>query len=116
MLSFYFRDLEQTGIHAMDYFEMSKDLTSWSVIYVHTSQAFFGGLAAFWIYRKTNDPIWLQRGKKAKITMEKWTQSSEWNFQSRFYLLEAEAYFCNKDYNSARASYDRAIESAKKHR
>mmetsp|Transcript_2160 Transcript_2160/g.5098 ORF Transcript_2160/g.5098 Transcript_2160/m.5098 type:complete len:129 (-) Transcript_2160:24-410(-) len=60
--------------------------------------------------------MWLQRGKKAKITMEKWAKSSEWNFQSRFFLLEAEAYFCIKDYNSARASYDKAIASAKKHR
>lgn len=32
MKSYYFRDLEQTRIHAMDYFELSKDLKSWTVV------------------------------------------------------------------------------------
>ena len=64
-------------------------INSYSLLYIHTAQVFIGGLAAFWCFRKTNDPTWADRGSRAKFQMKKWADSCGWNFQSKLYLLEA---------------------------
>ncbi len=88
----------------------------WSILYVHSAQAFLSGLAAYWMFRKSNDPKWVERASKAKYAMKKWADTHEWNFQNKFYLMEAEEAFCYKDTNSAKTFYEKAITSARKHR
>lgn len=109
-----FREYDKMKGFAEKYF--SYNLNSWSLVYIHTAQAFMGGLAAFWVSRKSNDPVWAERGCKSKFQMKKWADSCQWNFQSKLYLMEAEEAFCYKDIEGAKSLYEKAISSAKEHR
>ena len=89
---------------------------NWVFHFPFTSQKFYGGIVAFWVYRQTKDPIWAERGRSAKIAFEKWAESSQHNFQHKVYLLEAEEAFCNNDNEQAQLYYEMAMSSAKEHR
>ena len=41
---------------------------------------------------------------------------SKWNFEQKYYLLEAEKAFTDGNLEVAAASYDKAVETAKEHR
>ena len=109
-----FREYEQTKALAEKYF--SFNLHTWSLLYIHTAHALYGGLTAFWVYRETKDPGWAARGGKAKNAMKKWAESSQHNFQHKAYLLEAEEAYCNNDVASATSFYEKAVSMAKQHR
>ena len=75
-----------------------------------------GGLASFWIYRQTNDPVWAERGRECKATMKNWAETaSQHNFQHKAYLLEAEEAFCNHNHELAKSLYEKAVSTARKH-
>jgi len=114
-LAFMFRDFEQTKVFAEEYY-CHNNIVSFSLLYIHTAQAFIGGLVAFSISRKSNNPIWADRGSKAKCLMKKWADSCNWNFQSKLYLIEAEEAYCSDDICSAKSLYEKAISSARAHR
>lgn len=114
-LAFMFRDFEQMKAFAEEYY-CHNNVNSWSLLYIHTAQAFIGGLVAFSVSRKSNNPVWADRGYKAKCLMKKWADSCKWNFQSKLYLMEAEEAFCCDDICSAKALYENAISSARAHR
>jgi len=113
-ISFMFRQYEQTKSYAEKFFEIN--LQSWAIVYLYTNQVFMGGLASFWIYRQTNDPKWAARGKKAKLTLKKWAESSRHNFLHKMCLLKAEECFCDNDIKAAKLLYEKAISSAREHR
>jgi len=82
----------------------------------HWIRTFICSLASFWIYRRTYDDQWLEKGNELKAKMKIWTESSEWNFVQLFHLLEAEGYFSKKQHDEAKISYDKAIHFSKKHK
>ncbi|KAL7551594.1 hypothetical protein ACHAWF_014787 [Thalassiosira exigua] len=113
-LSFMFREFDPMKTYAEEYF--SFDVTSWSLLYLHVSQTFYGGLAAWAIFRKWKDPIWSDRGRKAKFAMKSWAESCEWNFQSKLLLLDAEEASCYNEMDRAKALYEESINAARSHR
>lgn len=84
-----------------------------TLLFIHTHGAFFSALVAFWVFRKTNEQLWADRGQKGKLAMQQWAESCQHNFQHKAYLLEAEEKFCNKDFDDAKLLYANAISSAK---
>ena len=88
---------------------------SWVLHFPRTIFEFYGGLVAFWVYRQTNDPTWLERGQKAKVAMKKWAEGSHHNFQHRVYLLEAEEASCNNNTENAQLLYEKAVSTAREH-
>jgi len=114
-LYYVLRDYDQMKICADKVFEF--DLHSWTLLAIHQAHSFYRGLVSFWIYRQTLDPVWAQRGQKAKLAIQKWAESaSEHNFQHKLYVLQAEEAFCNNDFVSAKSFYEKAVAAAKKHR
>ena len=111
-----FRQYEPMEAAAESYFALEENVYSWSLLYVHAAQTFHSGLAVYWIFRQSNDPKWADRAAKAKFAMKKWSDTNEWNFQHKLYMMEAEEAFCYKDFASAKSFYEKAISSAKEHR
>mmetsp|Transcript_27277 Transcript_27277/g.55696 ORF Transcript_27277/g.55696 Transcript_27277/m.55696 type:complete len:340 (-) Transcript_27277:37-1056(-) len=114
MISFIYRNFEVTESAAERYIGCKYD--SWIALNYKTIETFILGLVSFWIFRQTNRIQWLETGVRIKQIMEKWSETSRWNFLQKFYLLEAEEHFCNERYESAKLSYDVAIAFAAKHK
>jgi len=113
-ISFLFREYDQMKSLAEQYFQLP--FKSWTLIFSTSARVFISGLASFWIYRQIGDIIWIERGQKAKKILSHWTGSCEWNFSNKYYLLEAEEYWCNDDCEHAKTSYNKAIYYAKEHK
>ena len=109
------RDFEQTKGFAERFFSYDH-VNSWSLLYIHSAQAFIAGLVAFWLSQRTKDPVWAERGGKAKFQIKKWNDSCEWNFQSKLILIQAQEAYAYNDNETAKSMYDKAISSAKEHR
>ena len=92
-------------------------VNNYSLLYLHSGQAFIGGLCSFWLSRKLNDnPMWVERGCRAKFKMKKWAAACKWNFEAKSLLLEAEEAHSHNEFVTAKDLYEKAIASAKKHR
>jgi len=80
--------------------------------------AFFEGLVAFRMARSrpNDEQKWLVKGESAIQRYETWTTHSEWNFENKFLLLEAESLFSQCNYDSAEKKYIASIESARRHK
>jgi predicted ATPase len=117
-ISFLFRSFDDTKIAAEKYFACSE--TTWAnLILNHAVQSFYTGMISFWVARKSREvqqQQWYQRGNKSKWALKIWAESSRWNFENKWYLLEAEEAYCNKDFESAKSFYAKAITSAKEHK
>jgi len=114
MISFIYRDFEATKNAAEKYIGCKFD--SWVALSYNTIETFIFGLVSFWIYRKTNCIQWLETGVHTKQMMQRWSETSQWNFLQKFYLLDAEEHFCNERYGSAKQSYDVAVSYAARHK
>ena len=114
-LVFLLRDYDQTKFCAEKYFENAGGW-SWSLYVLVSAHKFYIGLTSFWIYRKSNDTKWAERGCECKAAMKKWAQSSEHNFLQCACLLEAEEAFSYNDFDRAEALYQKAILSSRNHR
>ena len=105
---------------AKHYTEKNMDciVNTWSFMLVaHSNHAFYIGLISFWLARKTRDgQQWHETGKKSKLALKKWAETSKWTFENKWYLLEAEESHCNNDFESANSFYEKAISSAKDHK
>ncbi len=113
-ISFIFREYDQMKSLAEQYFQLP--FRSWTLLFSTSARVFISGLVSFWIYRQTGEIIWVERGRNAKKMLSHWAESTEWNFSNKFYLLEAEEYWCNDDRENAKASYNKAIYYAKEHK
>ena len=90
-----------------------------SFLYFHQStRAYIAGLVAFKIYRETvSDSIWINRGDGCMNELKLWAvQGSDWNFDHKVQLMEAEHHFCSGNLMQATELYKKAIASARKHR
>ena len=78
---------------------------------------FFQGLVAFRLSRsKEDEPEWMSFGEEAVVTFQSWAKHSEWNFENKLLLLQAECHFSKGDGEAAERKYKLAIKSARKHR
>ncbi len=118
-ISFIFRSYDDTKIAVEKYFACSE--TTWpNLLFFQAVQSFYIGLKSFWVARKSREEQqqqqWYQRGNKSKLALKQWAESSRWNFENKWYLLEAEEAYCNNDFESAKSFYEKAISSAKDHK
>ncbi|KAL7491484.1 hypothetical protein ACHAWT_001521, partial [Skeletonema menzelii] len=75
------------------------------------------GLVSFWVARSSNDrEQWYERGKKSKLALRKWAETSQWTFENKWFLLEAEEAFCNSNFDEAKLYYEKAVTSAQNHK
>ena len=83
-------------------------------------EKFYVALAAFSIIRQGSDTEsedWQTTADELMNEMKGLSKNdSEWNFQQKFFLLEAEKAFTDGNVEVATAFYDKAIEAAKEHR
>eukprot|EP00569_Conticribra_weissflogii_P000722 CAMPEP_0171357828 /NCGR_PEP_ID=MMETSP0878-20121228/46434_1 /TAXON_ID=67004 /ORGANISM="Thalassiosira weissflogii, Strain CCMP1336" /LENGTH=1324 /DNA_ID=CAMNT_0011863881 /DNA_START=50 /DNA_END=4024 /DNA_ORIENTATION=+ len=78
---------------------------------------FFQGLAAFHMFRhQGRDAKWLRIGESSMRQLQLWAGHSTWNFDNKFFLLEAESHFSKGEYDHAEMKYLSAIKSARTHR
>jgi predicted ATPase len=116
-ISFIFRLYDETK----DYTEKILDCiakSNWAnLMFAHSFRSFYSGLASFWIARSSSDrEQWYERGSKSKLAFRKWAETCRWNFEHKWYLLEAEEAFCDGRYDDAKAYYEKAVTSAKDHK
>lgn len=115
-ISFMFRLYDDSKHYTEKYLDCI--VSTWAnLLLSHAFHAFYIGLVSFWVARKSREEqSWYQRGNKSKLALKKWTESSQWSFENKWYLLEAEESFCNNDFDAAKSYYDKAISSAKDHK
>jgi tetratricopeptide (TPR) repeat protein len=88
-----------------------------NLLLAHAYHAFYAGLISFWLAREAREEQhWYQRGNQAKLALRSWAQTSPWTFENKWYLLEAEESFYIKDFDAAKAYYEKAVSSAKSHK
>jgi len=117
-MSFMFR-LHDDSKHYTEKYLDCIDNTWENLILQHAFQAFYTGLISFWVARKSRDEDgqqWHDRGMRSKLALKKWAESSQWTFENKWFLLEAEESYCNKDFEVAKLFYEKAISSAKDHK
>lgn len=113
-ISYIYRDFGKMKSAAEKFIESK--FQGWTILVVPGAQAFIFGLVSFWIFRQTNDTHWLAKGTDSKDLIQKWEETSEWNFFHKRNLLEAEEHFCLKNYDKARLCYNVAISASKEHK
>jgi len=104
--------------NVQDHVSSSKQYPSFEVLL----EKFYLGLAAYSIVRQGG--IGDDDAEKWQITADEVTyemkalseNDSKWNFEQKWFLLEAEKAFAKGDGEAAVASYDRAVEAARDHR
>jgi hypothetical protein len=114
-VGYLFRRYDQMVASAQEFFGFNI-LKSWTIFFSDSCQTFIAGLVSFYVYRTSKDKIWYGRGQKATEDMRQWADSSEWNFNSKRFLLEAEMAYSENNIQAAESSYDKAILAAKDHR
>lgn len=79
----------------------------------------FEGLASYLLARQSSgnsSTKWISRGDTILTRMRYWSDHSEWNWENKMLLLEAESMYTKGDHNRAGLLYERAIRSAHKHK
>ena len=115
-ISFIFRSFDSAQESLEKYFACYFDGGT-TLFLAHAFHAFYIGLISFWVARKSSEGLqWLERGKRSKLALKKWAESSQWSFENKWYLLEAEEAFSSNDFDAAKSFYDKAISSAKAHK
>jgi hypothetical protein len=119
-ISFMFRSYDGTKANIEKYLACIGN--TWANLFLHHAfQAFYIGLASFWLARKSRDgqqqqQQWQERGKLSTLELKKWAESSQWTFENKWYLLEAEDAYCNNDVEAAKTYCEKAIASANNHK
>jgi len=114
--SFMFRSYDDTKENTETYLACIRN--TWANLFFgHAIHAFYVGLISFWLARKLKEERqWHEMGNKYKLVLKKCAESSQWTFENKWYLLEAEESFCNNDFEAAKAYYEKAISSARSHK
>jgi len=114
MRAFFFRNYDDAKEMTKKYAALvgNESLRYQTIFYI-----FYEGLLAFRLARSEVDrENWLSIGQKAINTYQTWVKHSEWNFENKLLLLEAESHFSNYEYESAETTYLASIDSARRHK
>jgi hypothetical protein len=111
-----FRSYDDAKEYVSKFYECREN--AWAnLMATHINNALYTGLISFWVARKSRDAqCWFTRGNESKLTFKRWAESSQWTFENKWYLLEAEESFSHNDYEAAKFFYKQAISSAKLHK
>mmetsp|Transcript_551 Transcript_551/g.1022 ORF Transcript_551/g.1022 Transcript_551/m.1022 type:complete len:228 (-) Transcript_551:107-790(-) len=85
----------------------------------HIYFVFYEGLTANYFSRySSGDELnkWLQIVETALSSFRAWVKHSTWNWENKLLLLEAESHFSRGEMEEAEEKYNKAIESAHRHR
>jgi hypothetical protein len=116
-ISFMFRSYDDTKHFTEKFFACTSNAAWANLFFTEAVHAFYIGLISFWLARQSRDEQhWYERGKASKTALKKWAESCKWNFENKWYLLNAEESFCDNDADAAKAYYDKAISSARDHK
>ncbi len=114
MVSYFFRRYRHAAEITKKYHSEAGKMTllPQTVLYV-----FFEGLVAFQMIRsQSNEEEWVDAGEQSIKSYQTWVRNSEWNFENKLLLLEAESLFAKGDLDAAEKKYLASIESAHRHR
>jgi hypothetical protein len=112
---FLFRNMDQAMKCTDIYFEYFGS-ESLQMSYITIFSVFYDGLINFYFMGKTGNARHLERGENALSKMKEWSRHSEWNFQNKFLLLNAEYSKITNNYNQAATCYEASIKAAKDHK
>ena len=84
--------------------------------YIYIFNVFYDGLINFHFAGRTGDARYRERGENALSQLREWLRHSDWNFQNKFLLVNAEYYKITKDFTNAAICYDASIQAAKQHK
>jgi len=81
-------------------------------------QTFYLGISAFHLARLEDckSREWEIVGKDALLKYQTWVNYSDWNWENKMLLLEAESYACEGELEKAKFKFRASIDSAQKHR
>ena len=79
-------------------------------------RTFYTGLIALHCLRQTEEKYWMDISMHAIERMKTWAEASEWNFENKSLLLNAEHHFSIGDFDQATEEYHLSIASSHKHR
>jgi hypothetical protein len=114
-ISFMFRLYDDSKHYAEKHWDCISN--TWPNLFAaHAFHTFHMGLIYFWVARNSREQRWYERGKRSKLALKKWAESSKWTFENNWYLLEAEESYCNNNFEVAKLFYEKAISSAKEHK
>ena len=77
---------------------------------------FFEGLVSFHFARQTGGEEYRRKGEAALIFMRNWAKHSQWNFEDKYLILEAEKMYLSGCHDDASQLYKDAIRSAHDHK
>ncbi len=95
-----------------EYFGYKKLQMAYGYVY----NIFYDGLINFHFAGQTGDARYRERGENALSQFRDWLRHSDWNFQNKLLLLQAEYYKLMDNGNMAAISYDASIMAAKEHK
>ena len=115
--AFLFRRLDDASVHI----DISGTVTaSHNLLNLHLLIGyFFEGLASFQLARQTcasESEKWIVRGQSVLKKMRCWSEHSQWNWENKMLLLDAERLFTIGEFNKAGSIYENAIRSAREHK
>ena len=113
-IAFMFRLFSETKEFATKYSHFN--VGTLMMLYHQSMNSFWEGLVSYWIGREEDSTEWLLKGHAATESIRKLVDCSEWNFQNKLFLLQAEQQFCARDFILAEKYYDAAISSSREHR
>eukprot|EP00985_Skeletonema_marinoi_P033750 scaffold42077_cov139-Skeletonema_marinoi.AAC.1 len=81
-------------------------------------QTFYLGISAFRLARLEDGKSreWEIVGKDALLKYQTYVKFSDWNWENKMLLLEAESYACEGELEKAKFKFRASIDSAQKHR
>lgn len=113
--AFMFRDMDNalrfTNMFST-YFLINERGVSYTPIY----NVFYEALINFHFMRLRGEDCYFVRGETALRQMKEWSTHSDWNFQNKLLLVEAEWHYTKKDLNRAAACYEASANAAREHR
>lgn len=101
---------------AMDMAQKYRNECEISMPIEHVLNSFLEGLTAFHLARSEKCSRWMELGANSIHSFRSWAVHSSWNFDNKLFLLEAESYVCQGEYDKAEEKYQSAIESSHLHR
>jgi len=113
MLAFWSRNYSAAAQYAEKYSECHQ-----SPRIADLFQTFYQGVSAFRLARLEDDKAreWLDVGNKAISQYQTWVKCSDWNWENKLLLLEAESHACEGELEVAKSKFRASIDSAQRHR
>ena len=116
MCFFIFRRLGEIKSTARQYLDLYERNDQASAQFINIYRLFYGGLISLHFYREYQDQFWMDRASHAIKMMELWTAESDWNFENKVFLLQAERHYAFGEMDDATEKYKLAEASSRRHR